>query len=211
MYATFLSEIIRAGKKDETIREALKSLRQIFHTGVALNKEDEAWAYENGLRMIVRPSAFTLFYFFSPFYRPLTRRLKPVRTHVRTSCLLADTNASTAPLLRSRVGLDPSARLLRPVRGANPAFLPYKDKDSGSADSDLYEVVVPADADDCPPPSLVAADGYYHSNDIFEKVEDGWVYRGRAGDWIKVLGGFVDTKYVSHFCLQSGFESSSIA
>ncbi|OJT05027.1 hypothetical protein TRAPUB_4183 [Trametes pubescens] len=161
LYATFLSEIIRAGKKDETIREALKSLRQIFHTGVALNKEDEAWAYENGLRMITSYST-----------------------------------TETAPLLRSRVGLDPSARLLRPVRGANPAFLPYKDKDSGSADSDLYEVVVPADADDCPPPSLVAADGYYHSNDIFEKVEDGWVYRGRAGDWIKVLGGFVDTKSI---------------
>ncbi|EIW55359.1 acetyl-CoA synthetase-like protein [Trametes versicolor FP-101664 SS1] len=161
LYATFLSEIIRAAKKDETIRDGLKGLRQIFHTGVALNKEDEAWAYENGLRMITSYST-----------------------------------TETAPLLRSRVGLDPSARLLRPVRGANPAFLPYKDKDSGSTDADLYEVVVPADADDCPPPSLVAADGFYHSNDIFEKVEDGWVYRGRAGDWIKVLGGFVDTKSI---------------
>lgn len=55
LYATFLSEIIRTGKKDEVIRDALKGLRQIFHTGVALNKEDEAWAYENGLRIIVCP------------------------------------------------------------------------------------------------------------------------------------------------------------
>ncbi|KAI0657005.1 acetyl-CoA synthetase-like protein [Cubamyces menziesii] len=161
LYATFLSEIIRAGKQDAEVRDALKNLRQIFHTGVALNKEDEAWAYENGLRIITSYST-----------------------------------TETAPLLRSRVGLDPSARLLRPVRGANPAFLPYKDKESGGAELDLYEVVVPADADDCPPPHMVAADGYYHTNDIFEKVDDGWIYRGRAGDWIKVLGGFVDTKNI---------------
>lgn len=115
-------------------------------------------------------------------------------------CCCPNTNVFTAPLLRSRVGLDPSARLLRPVRGANPAFLPYKDKDSGSSDADLYELVVPADADDCPPPPLISADGFYHSNDIFEKVVDGWVYRGRAGDWIKVLGGFVDTKCVPSPC-----------
>ncbi|KAI0676592.1 acetyl-CoA synthetase-like protein [Trametes maxima] len=161
LYATFLSEIIRAGKKDPTIADALRGLRQIFHTGVALNKEDEEWAYVNRLRIITSYST-----------------------------------TETAPLLRSRVGLDPSSRLLRPIRGANPAFLPYKEKDSGSAELDLYELVVPSTVDDCPSPALVAADGYYHSNDIFEKVEDGWVYRGRAGDWIKVLGGFIDTKNI---------------
>ncbi|KAI8976643.1 acetyl-CoA synthetase-like protein [Trametes punicea] len=161
LYATFLSEIIRTAKQDAAVRDALKGLRQIFHTGVALNKEDEEWAYENGLRIITSYST-----------------------------------TETAPLLRSRVGLDPSSRLLRPVRGANPAFLPYKDKDTGSAELDLYEVVVPATADDCPPPPLIGEDGYYHTNDIFEKVGDGWVYRGRAGDWIKVLGGFVDTKSI---------------
>ncbi len=53
VYATFLSNLIRAAKKDDTVKVALQSLRDIFHTGVALNKEDEEWAYANGLKVIV--------------------------------------------------------------------------------------------------------------------------------------------------------------
>ena len=99
--------------------------------------------------------------------------------------------ASSGPLLRARPGADASSRLLRPIEGANPVFLPYESNESGAQ---LFEVVVPADADDCPPPTYVREDGYYHTNDLFEKVEDGYVYRGRAGDWIKTVEGFVDTK-----------------
>ncbi|KAI0764537.1 acetyl-CoA synthetase-like protein [Trametes elegans] len=170
LFATFLANIIRAARTDPAIRDALKDLRQIFHTGVALNKEDEQWAYDNGLRIITSYST-----------------------------------TETAPLLRSRIGTDAASRLLRPVRGANPAFLPYKDTDGGSSPGlELYEIVVPAGADDCPPPALVAPDGYYHTGDIFQKIEDGWVYRGRAGDWIKVLDGFVDTKTIEDAVRKAG-------
>ena len=88
----------------------------------------------------------------------------------------------------------PGSSILRPIPGANPVFLPFEDHDKSADGVQLYEVVVPSTADDCPPPEMCGADGYYHTNDLFEQVEDGWVYRGRGGDWIKLLGGFCDTK-----------------
>ena len=101
------------------------------------------------------------------------------------------------PLLRSHPGSDASARLLRPLPGANPVFIPYISSE-GDSDARLFECVVPGDADDCPPPAFRGEDGHYHTNDLFELVEEpnGYAYRGRAGDWIKTADGFVDTKWV---------------
>lgn len=98
--------------------------------------------------------------------------------------------------MRSGVGSDPSSRLLRPIGGANPEFRPHGDQNNiqGSVGAELYEMVVAPTSDDCPPREFLSEDGYYHTNDLFEKVDDGWVYRGRAGDWIKLLNGFCDTK-----------------
>ena len=65
LYATFLSDLISAARSDPEIGAALKGLRQIVHTGVALNKDNEDWAYANGLNIIVsarRPLAK----FFTP-------------------------------------------------------------------------------------------------------------------------------------------------
>ena len=95
----------------------------------------------------------------------------------------------------SSFGSAPEARALKPIPGTRVVFLPQSGEaaDVTSA-NELYEAVIPADADDCPPPEFRGADGYYHTNDLFEKCFDGWTYRGRAGDWIKLLGGFCDTK-----------------
>ncbi|KAI0720815.1 acetyl-CoA synthetase-like protein [Cerioporus squamosus] len=101
----------------------------------------------------------------------------------------------TGPLLRSQRGADTASRLLRPIKGTNPVFLPYH-HDSSEGDRALYELVVPESEDDCPPPPLVSSDGYYHTGDLLEKVGDGYVYRGRIGDWIKTVEGFVDTKTI---------------
>ena len=107
----------------------------------------------------------------------------------------------TAQLLKT----SPGSSILRPIPGANPVFLPHQDQDKGAGGVQLYEVVVPSTADDCPPPEMCGADGYYHTNDIFEKVDDdGYVYRGRAGDWIKTVDGFVDTKCAYYFVLYLG-------
>jgi hypothetical protein len=53
MYAPFLSLHIKAAQNDAAVLSALKSCRQILHTGVSLNAEDEAWAYANGLPITV--------------------------------------------------------------------------------------------------------------------------------------------------------------
>ncbi len=53
IFATFLSDIIRAAKKDDNVRAALKELNQISHTGVALNKEDDEWAHTNDIKIVV--------------------------------------------------------------------------------------------------------------------------------------------------------------
>ena len=85
---------------------------------------------------------------------------------------------------------------MRPIPGVSVTFLPYSsEEDSGATPHGaLYEAVVPGGTNDCPPPSLCAEDGYYHTGDLFARSFDGWVYRGRAGDWIKLLAGFCDTK-----------------
>ncbi|KAI9066826.1 acetyl-CoA synthetase-like protein [Trametes sanguinea] len=157
VYATFLSSLIRAAKEDDAVKRALQGLHDIFHTGVALPKADEDWAYANGLKVVNSYST-----------------------------------TETGPLLK----VDPATRTLRPVDGASPVFLPY-DADAsedGSGGLQLYELAVPSGADDCPPPEFCGADGCYHTKDLFERVGDGWVYRGRAGDWVKVVSGFCDTK-----------------
>ncbi|TFK91211.1 acetyl-CoA synthetase-like protein [Polyporus arcularius HHB13444] len=157
LYATFLGRLINSAQQDPEMKDALKSIDQIIHTGVALHKEEEEWAYANGIKIV---------------------------TSYGTT--------ETAPLLKSTT----ESPVLYPIPGANPVFLPYQDQDKSADGVQLYEVVVPSTADDCPPPEMCGEDGYYHTNDLFEKVGDGWVYRGRGGDWIKILGGFCDTKNV---------------
>jgi acyl-coenzyme A synthetase/AMP-(fatty) acid ligase len=53
VYATFLSTYIKAAQQDQKVLAALRSFRQIVHTGVALNREDEEWAYENHIPITV--------------------------------------------------------------------------------------------------------------------------------------------------------------
>ncbi|KAH9848342.1 acetyl-CoA synthetase-like protein [Lenzites betulinus] len=161
LYAPFLSTLIRAAQKDPAVKDALLGLNQVCHTGVALNKEDEEWAYANGVRIM---------------------------TSYGTT--------ETGPMMRSRLGSDASSRLLRPIKGTTSVFIPHSDQDKGASGLQLYELVVPAGAADCPPAEFCAPDGFYHTNDLFEKVEDGWVYRGRANDWIKIVIGFCDTKTI---------------
>ncbi|KAI0367704.1 acetyl-CoA synthetase-like protein [Pilatotrama ljubarskyi] len=159
VYSTFLSNLIRVAKQDNSVKAALQGLRDIFHTGVALNKEDDEWAHANGLKVINSYST-----------------------------------TETGPLMRASGGSDAFARLLRPLPGSHVVFLPRNNSEDDSGGLQLYELVVPSDSDECPPPEFCDTDGYYHTKDLFECVEDGWVYRGRAGDWLKVVPGFCDTK-----------------
>ena len=91
--------------------------------------------------------------------------------HKATSCAYCVSKSSygtteTAQLLKT----SPGSSILRPIPGANPVFLPFEDHDKSADGVQLHEVVVPSTADDCPPPEMCGADGYYHTNDLFEQV-----------------------------------------
>ncbi len=53
LYATFLGRLINSAQQDTEMKDALKSIDQIIHTGVALHKEEEEWAYANGIKIVV--------------------------------------------------------------------------------------------------------------------------------------------------------------
>lgn len=55
-------------------------------------------------------------------------------------------------------------------------------------DEQLYEVVVPPEAHECPDASLLdPSDGKLHTGDLFAEVEPGWyTFKGRNDDWIKM-------------------------
>ncbi|KAJ7125830.1 putative amp-CoA ligase [Mycena crocata] len=53
IYAPSRSNHIRAAQSDPGVLAGLRSCRQILHTGGALNKEDENWAYEHDLPLTV--------------------------------------------------------------------------------------------------------------------------------------------------------------
>jgi hypothetical protein len=143
-----------------------------------------AKAAEKGAQRLLRPCKGA-----SPTFVPYASASVPASPFSRPSC------ASTA---------DSSA-----VPSATPPSRPP-----------LYEIVVGPTAPDAPPASLFGPDGVWHTLDLFEAVvpppsdgdsgaPPGWVHRGRAGDWIKVVAGFVDTRcvptplpfFLASFCL----------
>ncbi|KAJ7171029.1 putative amp-CoA ligase [Mycena filopes] len=161
VYATFLSAYIKAAQQDSEVLSALQGFRQIVHTGVALNPEDEEWARANHL---------------------------PITTVYATT--------ETASLMTTVIGNAPDDRLLRLLPGVSAKFIPYYDTDAKKK-SELLEMVLPPDAPDSPHPSLFSSDQLYHTKDLFEEVKPGlYRFRGRAGDMLKIVYGFCDTKAV---------------
>jgi len=84
-----------------------------------------------------------------------------------------------------------NAALLRPLDGTSYAFLPIDSKQSETGHQStarMLEFVVLADSGDCPDVSLRAADGHFHTGDLFQEAAPGsgtYIYRGRDDDWIK--------------------------
>jgi hypothetical protein len=52
-YATFLGSHFEHARKDLKVLKVLQGCRQILHTGVPLDKENEEWAYNNGIPITV--------------------------------------------------------------------------------------------------------------------------------------------------------------
>ncbi|KAF4943399.1 hypothetical protein FGADI_13442 [Fusarium gaditjirri] len=147
IFPALLSIFIREARTDTVLLEHLRSLHHIFHAGQVLEPSDQAWAHQQGLKLI-------------------------------------DTYGSTEIGLSMRASA--SSQYLTPFPESGCEFVPLG---GGSSSSDqLLELVIPADADDCPHSSLRnKEDGKFHTGDLFQRVGmNQYAYKGRVDDRIKM-------------------------
>ncbi|KAI8972831.1 acetyl-CoA synthetase-like protein [Trametes punicea] len=156
-FPAFFAVHARAARQNPKLLALLKGLDEILYSGQQMPREDEEWAYANDLQL---------------------RNL-----FGSTEC--------GAMLLSVRGGGQPSPAL-RPIEGTAYAFVPIEDDAEGgaseykNANARLLEFVVLAESGDCPHVSVRAADGHFHTGDLFVEVAPGaYVNRGRGDDWIK--------------------------
>jgi len=82
--------------------------------------------------------------------------------------------------------------LLQPLNEMSYAFLPIASRTEPSTSQaehstePLLELVILAESPDCPDSSMRAADGHFHTGDLFQEVRPGqYRSKGRDDDWIK--------------------------
>lgn len=157
-FPAFFAVHLRAARQNPKLLGLLQSLDEILYSGQPMPIEDEAWAYAQNLQI---------------------RNL-----FGSTEC--------GAMLLSVRGGGHPNPTL-RPIEGTEYAFMPVEDSESESTESGyananarLLELVILSTSPDCPHPSMRAADGHYHTGDLFVEAAPGaYISRGRGDDWIK--------------------------
>jgi acyl-coenzyme A synthetase/AMP-(fatty) acid ligase len=98
--------------------------------------------------------------------------------------------------------------LLQPLDEMLYAFLPVASQsEAGTSQTEhsapLLELVILAESPDCPDSYLRAADGHFHTGDLFQAVRPGcYLSKGRDDDWIKSENSLrCDTKYVTQLSL----------
>jgi acyl-coenzyme A synthetase/AMP-(fatty) acid ligase len=155
-FSTFLAIHLRQSRNDQKVLAALQNLDEVLYTGLMLGREELDWAHQNGIK--------------------LTNMLG---------------NTECGAMLLSVGGTGKDAKFLRPVEGTAYGFWPIASSDAAedehvNANAGLLELVVLSESGDCPDPLLRAADGHYHTGDLFQEVAAGsYIFRGRDDDWIK--------------------------
>ncbi|KAJ8453584.1 hypothetical protein ONZ45_g19656 [Pleurotus djamor] len=98
-------------------------------------------------------------------------------------------NTECGAMLLSVGGKDSNARLLRPLENTSYGFVPIETAQSEAghqSSTQLLELVIFSNSDDCPNAALCHADGNFHTGDLFNEVSPGcYIPRGRNDDWIK--------------------------
>ncbi|KAI0348433.1 acetyl-CoA synthetase-like protein [Trametopsis cervina] len=113
-------------------------------------------------------------------------------------------NTECGAMMLSVGGSGPLAHALQPIEGTRYGFFPISSATAESgpvdANSQLLELVILSESGDCPDPALRAADGHYHTGDLFIEVAPGkYVSRGRDDDWIKSQNSLrCDTKAIEN-------------
>ncbi|CAL1695367.1 unnamed protein product [Somion occarium] len=149
-FATFLAMHLRNSKQDTKLLNFLTGLDEVLYSGLALPREEEDWAYNNGI-------------------------------HLKN--LFGSTECGAMMLSVGEQGDD--ARYLKPINGTSYGFFPIA-PETQNINARLLELVILSESGDCPDPSLRAADGHFHTGDLFIEAAPGcYVSRGRDDDWIK--------------------------
>jgi len=104
------------------------------------------------------------------------------------------------PQLTSVIGTEENDMLVRKAAGATTEFVVPKDMELESSQAQLYEAVVSASSPEAPHHTFIRADGYYHTDDLFDQPAPGlYRWRGRTGDFIKQTEGyplFLNAKHI---------------
>ena len=160
-FPAFFAVHVRAARKNPKLLALLRSLDEVLYSGQPMPREDEEWAYAQDL---------------------------PLRNVFgSTEC---------GAMLLSVRGGGVASPALRPMEGTSYGFFPIEDSSSSEDEADetgyananerLLELVILSSSPDCPHPSMRAADGHYHTGDLFVEVAPGaYISRGRNDDWIK--------------------------
>ncbi|KAJ7763650.1 acetyl-CoA synthetase-like protein [Mycena maculata] len=169
----WFSKLLNTARTNPAVLSALKGMGQINYTGAALNPDDEAWATEQRI--------------------PVTALYATTES---AGCLVS-------PL--GEKGILPGMRVLE---GINCKFIPTRGLDRTDLDGDaeqrsqggqLFDLFLPAEADNCPHPSIRNRPDGHITGDLFEEVQPGlYCFRGRNDDWIRTGKDlcFCDTKSI---------------
>ncbi|KAK7052664.1 acetyl-CoA synthetase-like protein [Favolaschia claudopus] len=180
LYAPWFSKLLNIAKSDANVLAALQGLSQIIYTGAALNPEDEIWATEQGI--------------------PVTAMYATTETAI----------AMVTPFAEK--GILPAMRL---IEGLDYKFIPTRGLEASDLDRDsehrvqggqLFDLFLPAEADNCPHESVRNRPDGHITGDLFEEVKPGlYCFRGRNDDWIRTGKhfSFCDTKSIEDHVLTS--------
>lgn len=179
-FSTFLSSHLRNARSNPKLLGQLRSLNEVIFSGLPLHREDEEFAYHNGLKIKVCCTV-----------------MEYEDTILSASQNLFG-NTECGAMLLSIGGSGRDAALLRAVPSTSYAFVPIDATSGHQTTTQLLELVILADSGDCPDPSLRSADGHFHTGDLFQEMAPGsYAPCGRNDDWIKSESSLrCDTKYV---------------
>ncbi|KAF7424658.1 hypothetical protein PC9H_009968 [Pleurotus ostreatus] len=155
-FATYLTIHLKNSRRDPKLLSLLAQLDEILYTGLPLNRDEEAWAYQNNLN------------------------LRNVFGNTECGAMLLSVGRGhpTPWLLRP---LEKTSYGFVPIEGEATSS-----ETNHSSSTRMLELVIFADSEDCPAASLCQADGHFHTGDLFNEVSPGlYISRGRNDDWIK--------------------------
>ncbi|KAH8102488.1 acetyl-CoA synthetase-like protein [Cristinia sonorae] len=161
-FATFLATHLRASRQNPKLLQTLKDFEEVVYSGLALPREEEDWAYRNGLRI---KNLFG-------------------STECGAMMLSIGGAGNDARFLRPIEG---TVYGFFPVTAQSEDDDDKTAAQHLNANQQLLEMVILNESGDCPDPLLRSVeDGHFHTGDLFIEAAPGsYVSRGRDDDWIK--------------------------